>query len=96
MYNINASVGTTIRHCRVGRHRGSDLIFVATVSVRPLTVSDFPSLRSVLQAQIPLNYPQTVLDHRLSGFLAALPYGRRYRQAFVADVDGGIVGLSEF
>ena len=69
---------------------------MATVSVRPLTVSDFPSLRSVLQAQIPLNYPQTVLDHRLSGFLAALPYGRRYRQTFVADVDGTIAAFAEF
>ncbi len=78
------------------RHRGSGLVFVATVSVRPLTVSDLPSLRSVLQAQVPLNYPQTVLDHRLSGFLAALPYGRRYRQAFVAEVDGAIAGFAEF
>lgn len=78
------------------RHRGSGLVFVATISVRPLTVSDLPGLRSVLQAQVLLNYPQTVLDHRLSGFLAALPYGRRYRQAFVAEVDGTITAFAEF
>lgn len=78
------------------RQRGSGLVFVVTVSVRTLTVSDLPSLRSVLQAHVSLNYPQTVLDHRLSGFLAALPYGRRYRQAFIADVDGAIAAFAEF
>jgi hypothetical protein len=69
---------------------------VAPVSVRPLNVSDLPSLGSVLQAQVPLNYPQAVLDRRLSGLLAVLPYGRRYRQVFVAESDGGLSAFAEF
>lgn len=68
---------------------------MTVTSIRQIGITDIPRLRRIRQSRISLVVPDEVYQGHLDDVKAALPVGRRFARAFIAESDNSVSAMLE-